>query len=212
MRPSRHARFYVALAVGLAALPILAAAGIDSWALRIVLAGNGFFLVYLALTALFAGRATAEHLRATAAADDEGLPLIFLLAATAVALSIGAIFLLLRVAGEAESRGGVLAVAGVPLGWLTLHTVVAFHYARLYYAPAPGGGDLGGLDFPGTPEPGPWEFLYFAFVIGMTAQVSDVAVRTTRLRRATLAHGAFSFFYNAVILALAVNAALIYAG
>ena len=46
----------------------------------------------------------------------------------------------------------------------------------------------------------------------MTAQVADVAVRTTPLRKAVLVHGAISFFYNAVILALAVNAALTYAG
>ena len=46
----------------------------------------------------------------------------------------------------------------------------------------------------------------------MTAQVSDVAVKTGALRRTVLAHGVASFFYNTVILALAVNAALAYAG
>ena len=46
----------------------------------------------------------------------------------------------------------------------------------------------------------------------MTAQVSDVVVRTTAMRRTTLAHGIGSFFYNTVILALAVNAAVAYAG
>ena len=147
-----------------------------------------------------------------AAAEDEGLPLILLVTATAIALSLAAIFLLLGQAGAAETPAGALAVAGVPLGWLTLHTLAAFHYANMYYAPKPGGGDAGGLDFPGTAEPGPWDFLYFAFVIGMTAQVSDVAVRTTPLRRATLAHGITSFFYNTVILALVVNAVLAFAG
>jgi uncharacterized membrane protein len=207
----RHARFYVALAVGLAVLAATIAMGFGSKALRTLLAGNAFFLAYLVLTALYLGRATAAHLRRAAVADDEGLPLILLLTAVAVALSVGAIFLLLRDAGEAATRGGVLAVAGVPLGWLTLHTLAAFHYARLYYAPA-AGRDSGGLEFPGTAEPGPWDFLYFAFVIGMTAQVADVAVSSTRMRRAALVHGAAAFFFNAVILALAVNAALIYAG
>ena len=129
-----------------------------------------------------------------------------------MALSVGAIFMLLRLADEAGTRAGAVAVAGVPLGWLTLHTLFAFHYARMFYARRPDGGDADGLDFPDTDEPGPWDFLYFSFVIGMTAQVADVTVCTTSLRKAVLAHGAISFFYNAVILALAVNAALTYAG
>jgi uncharacterized membrane protein len=41
----------------------------------------------------------------------------------------------------------------------------------------------------------------------MTAQVSDVQVLTTAMRRLTLAQGVVSFFYNTVILALAVNLA-----
>jgi uncharacterized membrane protein len=45
-------------------------------------------------------------------------------------------------------------------------------------------------------------------VVGMTAQVSDVQVLTTPMRRVTLAHGVVSFFYNTVLLALAVNVAI----
>ena len=60
--------------------------------------------------------------------------------------------------------------------------------------------------FPGCVEPGPWEFLYYSFVVGMTAQVSDVQVCDTRMRRATLGHGVISFFFNTVLIAMAVNA------
>ncbi|MFD1809390.1 DUF1345 domain-containing protein [Gemmobacter lanyuensis] len=55
---------------------------------------------------------------------------------------------------------------------------------------------------------GAGDFLYFSFTIGMTAQVSDVVVERPGLRRLVLAHGVVSFFYNTVILALAVNAAV----
>jgi uncharacterized membrane protein len=58
--------------------------------------------------------------------------------------------------------------------------------------------DAGGLEFPDTNEPTGWDFLYYSFVVGMTAQVSDVQVLTTPI---------VSFFYNTVILALAVNLA-----
>jgi hypothetical protein len=117
---------------------------------------------------------------------------------------IGTIFLVGD--SNAEQFALPLAAAAVPLGWLTLHAMVAFHYAHLYYAPA-ASGDAGGLEFPRTPEPGLWDFLYYAYVVGMTAQVSDVAVTGEAQRRITLAHGIFSFFYNTIILALAVNAA-----
>jgi uncharacterized membrane protein len=45
----------------------------------------------------------------------------------------------------------------------------------------------------------------------MTAQVSDVAVVSRRMRRATLAHSVVSSFFNTVILAIAVNVAVVLA-
>ena len=73
------------------------------------------------------------------------------------------------------------------------------------------GHDAGGLDFPGTEEPDALDFLYYSLVVGMTAQVSDVQVRTSAMRRFTLAHGVVSFFFNTVLIALAVNVAATYA-
>jgi uncharacterized membrane protein len=206
MRLRRHGRFLLALAAGLAAG--LAALRLGP-ALRFLLGFDVFFAVYLALTGLVAARSTAAELRRSAAEEDEGLALILPVIAAIILLSLVVIFLLLR-----QPEGGLraaLAVASVPLGWLVLHTLTAFHYANLYYAPRAEGG-AGGLGFPRTPEPGPWDFLYFAFVIGIAAQVSDVTVRSTPMRKAVLAHSVASVFYNAVILALVVNAVLTYAG
>jgi uncharacterized membrane protein len=129
----------------------------------------------------------------------------------AVVTSLVAIYLLVSAPGPIRAAAGLTAVAGIPLGWLTLHTMASFHYANLFYARRDGV-EARGLDFPGTDEPGPWDFLYFAFVIGMTAQVSDVAVTSPGLRRTVLAHGVAAFFYNTVILALAVNAAVALGG
>jgi uncharacterized membrane protein len=42
----------------------------------------------------------------------------------------------------------------------------------------------------------------------MTAQVSDVAILTPRMRFLTLIHAVVSFFFNTVILAVVVNAAV----
>ncbi|MBL9056605.1 MAG: DUF1345 domain-containing protein, partial [Rhodobacteraceae bacterium] len=85
-----------------------------------------------------------------------------------------------------------------------VHTLASFRYAHLHYAPD----ESCQLDFPGQEPPNLWDFLYFGFTIGMTAQTSDVVVATARMRRVVLLHAVAAFFYNTVILALAVNAAL----
>ena len=132
-----------------------------------------------------------------------------LITLAAIVLSLGSIFSLLNAPGARDELQLALSLVSVPLGWVTLHTVMALHYAHLFYDVHPSRRAAAeGLQFPATAEPGLWDFLYYAFVVGMTAQVSDVQVLDTRMRRVTLAHGVVSFFFNTVILALAVNVAV----
>lgn len=201
MHLRRHGRFYFAAGVGVAAAALASALRPE---LRLLVAGDAFFVVYLMLMGRLALRNAPEDLRRRAAEEDEGLPLIFALTLAAVVSSVSAIFVVLN-QPDATALSHALAVASVPLGWAMVHTLAAYHYANLYYAPAPGGGEEGGLVFPGAAEPDALDFLYFSFVVGMTAQVADVAVSTRRLRRTVLAHGFVAFFYNAVIVAMAVN-------
>src|SRR3546814_7754443 len=82
----------------------------------------------------------------------------------------------------------VVGGAGMICAWFLIHTVLALHYAHLYYGDVTAGGktvDRGGLDFPETKEPDYWDFFYYAFVIGMTCQVSDVAAVSRGMRRLT---------------------------
>ena len=44
-----------------------------------------------------------------------------------------------------------------------------------------------------------------SFVVGMTSQVSDVAVASRSLRRLTLIHGVLAFLFNIAVLALSIN-------
>jgi uncharacterized membrane protein len=201
MHLRRHVRFYLAGAAGVAAAWLATAL---QPGLRLLVAGDAFFVTYLLLMGRLALRNAPEDLRRRAAEEDEGLPLIFALTLAAVVTSVSAIFVVLN-QPDATAPTLALAVVSVPLGWATVHTLAAHHYANLYYAPAPGGGEEGGLIFPGNAEPDELDFLYFSFVVGMTAQVADVAVSSRRLRRTVLAHGLVAFFYNAVIVAMAVN-------
>ena len=108
---------------------------------------------------------------------------------------------------HAAKSGGlpalVVGVLSVVLTWLFLNIMFAMHYAHGFY------GDYGekhtGLDFPDTPEPDYWDFAYFAIVIGMTFQVSDVQITSRYLRRVALLHSIIAFFFNVFIIAITVN-------
>jgi uncharacterized membrane protein len=205
MTARRHIRFVIAFGVSLIAGGLAVLANL-SLATSILIAADICFALYLSLELRLAARLTPALLRKSATADDEGVPLILMLALATIIISLTAIFRVLN----ADAGGWVevvLALATIPLGWAVLHTLLAFHYAYLYYAPG-GTGDTGGIDFPGTSEPGVTDFLYFSFTIGMTAQVSDATLNQTALRKAVLIHAIGSFFYNTCILALAVSAAL----
>ena len=200
----RHMRFVVALVFGLTVWVVSATTEVDL-ALRALMAVNGFFVVYLGLMLRLTVKTSVDDLRRHAEADDEGSALILILAVAAVVVSTTAVFLVLnRAAGSLPEA--LFALLAAPLGWLLLHVLVAFRYAHLYYAANPNAG----LKFPQAtkPAPGTWDFLYFSFTVGMTAQVSDVQVTSVQIRKVVLLHAIGSFFYNAVILALAVNAAL----
>jgi uncharacterized membrane protein len=204
-----HLRFIVALAAGAAVWAAIGQLGGSLQAqARILAAGDAFFAVYLVSTWITWRGATASRVMREVESSDEGIVLIGLITAAAFGLCLGSLFLLIRTDMHLPIWQTALAIASVPLGWLMLHTVMALHYARLFYGRPEPGSATGGLQFPGTGEPELSDFVYYSFVVGMTAQVSDVQVLTSRLRRVTLVHGAASFFFNTVILALAVNIAV----
>ena len=205
----RHRPFLWGGIAGLLALPVFLAL-----APRLAVEGPAivFFVVYLTQVGLRLRRLTAERLKATAEADDAPAPVILFVTLMAVAAAIIALFNAMNRAGSSESGLEVaLAFASVVLGWLTVHTMFSMHYAHLYWRPLktkPGAPPARGkgLNFPGDDEPGAYDFLYFGFVIGMTAQTSDVEITETAMRRINLAHSLVSFFFNTVLVAAAVNA------
>ena len=200
----RHMRFLVAFVLGVT-IWVVASTTPGDTAMNALMAVNGFFVTYLGLMLWLSLTTTVSDLRRHAAADDEGSALILLLAVGAVVVSLTAIFLVLNRTNGSLIQSG-FALLAAPLGWALLHVLTAYRYAHLYYAADPDAG----LTFPGDDpaNPGVVDFMYFAFTIGMTAQVSDVQVTTPAIRRVVLLHGIGSFFYNTVILALAVNAGI----
>ena len=100
----------------------------------------------------------------------------------------------------------VIAVLGMMMSWVLVHTIFTFHYAHLYYFEGkddtPG---ISALDFPGKTVPDYIDFAYFSFVIGMTFQVSDVEINSPIIRKTVLAHSLLSFALNTFVVALTIN-------
>ena len=92
----------------------------------------------------------------------------------------------------------------VLLSWAFIHTMFALHYAHEFCS-LHGKQGKGGLVFPHDPEPTYWDFVYFAFAIGTSAEVSDVQVTSKRIRRTIWGHGIISFFFNVTLIALTVG-------
>jgi|SRR5665213_323439 len=201
-----HRWFYMAFALGAATMAV---AYVLDPAAAVSIGGDVFYGSYLIFVAAAGLNMTPTKMRESASSDDEGI--VFIIAITFVALcfTLASIFKLLNAPVKPDSLHLTLALASAPLAWFVLHTNAAFHYAHAYYGDPDGVGvgrpETGGLKFPGTIDPGPWEFVYFAFVIGMTAQVSDVQVELTWMRQRSIAHGVVSFFFNTVLIAMSVN-------
>lgn len=202
-----RARPRLFLSVCLGAAVVLFAPGDGRIASRMIVGWDIGVALYLALALSAFAKADPATIRRYAARQDEGGVAILILTATAALASLGAIVFELVAAGKTgrDPLNLSLALVTIALSWAFTHTIFALHYAHEFYAKNKHKG--GGLDFPGDDEPDYWDFLYFSLVIGMTSQVSDVAVTARSIRRTVSAHGVVSFVFNATLLALAVNIA-----
>jgi uncharacterized membrane protein len=96
----------------------------------------------------------------------------------------------------------ILIILTLAIAWLFSNTVYALHYAHLAYGDE---AKCRGLVFPGTEEPLYWDFVYFAFTLGMTFQTSDVTVSDGGLRRVVTLHTLAAFAFNIGVLAFTIN-------
>jgi uncharacterized membrane protein len=193
-------RLLVSVTVGLLTL-LLLPQGLH-WTSRLLMAWNVTAALYLAAAYARIWSADISHIRRNAIAADDGRFAILILTAGAALASLVAIVAEIGPSSR-DMPQILLAVATIVLSWAMVHTTFAFHYAHDYYRPH----EPGGLKFPGEDKPDYWDFVYFSFVIGMTAQVSDVAITDRGIRRTATAHGIVSFVFNTALLALMVNIA-----
>jgi uncharacterized membrane protein len=172
---------------------------------RLLIGWDIFVATYLVLVYIMMFRCGLAHIRRNAVLQDDGRFLIPLLTAFGAFASLAAIVSELSEAHRNPPQL-IFVTLTIALSWAAVHTAFALHYAHDYYR----GGKPGGLQFPSGDQHDHadyWDFVYFSFVIGMTAQVSDVGITDKTIRRTATAHGIISFIFNTALLALMVNIA-----
>jgi uncharacterized membrane protein len=199
-------RLFSSSAVGIAAIGALTA--LTAWkpAMRGLVGWDLGIGLYVILAIEMMARGDAHQIRRRAATQDEGAIVILVLTVATAVASLLAIVALLGTSttGAPQRRSIDLAIVTIGLSWVFIHTMFALHYAHEFYEE----GAVPRLAFPGgDQEPDYWDFVYFSLVIGMTAQVADVGIKTKEIRRTVAAHGVVSFFFNVALLALTVNIA-----
>ncbi|MBR0831072.1 DUF1345 domain-containing protein [Bradyrhizobium manausense] len=205
-RPMRvvYARPRTFIALGTGILVCLLLPGSFRLVTRLLIGWDALIATYLVLVYGMMLNNDHRHIGRAAAMQDDGRFVILLVTAIGAFASIAAIVSELGV----PHRGVfelTIAITTIALSWAAVHTTFALHYAHDYYRHP-----VGGLQFPSGDKDDHadyWDFVYFSFVIGMTAQVSDVGITDKTIRRTATAHGIVSFIYNTALLALTVNIA-----
>ena len=196
-------RIFISIAIGIVAFFLLP--GSLRLVTRLLVSWDIFVTCYLVLAYIMMFRCGLGHIRRNAVLQDDGRFLILLVTALGAFASIAAIVFELS-GTHRNALQLTLATVTIALSWAMAHTTFALHYAHDYYR----GAKPGGLQFPSGDEHDHadyWDFVYFSFVIGMTAQVSDVGITDRIIRRTATVHGIISFVFNTALVALMVNIA-----
>jgi uncharacterized membrane protein len=177
---------------------------------RIMVSWDIFSICMIVIYVAIFSAVCPKQLRVLASREDESRTVVFFIVVIAIIGSLGGVLLLLK-----NQEGWLLSkwletliyITGVTFSWILLHMLFTGKYAHLYYGnhPTQKGHIAKGLDIPGDEAPDYVDFAYFAFVIGMTFQVSDIEITSKRMRRLVLIHGLISFIFNTVIVALTIN-------
>jgi uncharacterized membrane protein len=205
----RHVRQIVAVAAGVSVWALAPAA---EPALQLLIAWNAGAWLLIALVLKMMAGATIAEIRHRAGVEDEGRTAVLVVTVAAAIASVVAIaaqmFAAQNLQGTDQLLSTLLALATIFGSWLLVHFVFALHYAHAYYVPAESGNEtVKGLKFSGSDAPDYWDFLYFALVVGTTAQTSDTDVISRSMRRVVMVHGLLSFVFNTAVIALTVNLA-----
>lgn len=204
--PARFIGFVVLLLAGFAAARW--GLGDRDWRDAATLAFDLAALCFLVSLVPLLRDSTAAVMRRHAGENDANRLMVLVVTSLLTLVAMVAVSGELRRIHAGDALAAVKLVVTLLLIWLFANAVYALHYAHEFYTAERADGaprDRGGLDFPGTPEPGYRDFAYFAFTLGMTFQTSDVAITSTRLRAVAVLHSFAAFVFNIGVIAFTIN-------
>lgn len=158
--------------------------------------GAAFFLL---LMVILKSHATPQTMRHRALLQEEGKRTFLAMSLCIAGVVLGALSNELHAAKDKSLGDIALASSSILLSWLFVAVIFSQQYAHSFYMKA------GLLVFPGTDHPDYWDFTYFAVVLSMCCQTSDIAVSSSSMRRLVMLHSVVSFFFNVIIIAITVN-------
>lgn len=202
-----HHRFYISFSLAL--IVFFTSSGLSA-STHLMITWQTYALTTIALAWITILTSHPAEVKLEAHNQDSSRPLVMLFAVASAFASLFSIIILLRSSVE---KSNVFTQIMLPLicvisSWWLVHTIFTLHYANFYYADIEHNQKKkkpGGLEFPNENSPDYLDFTYFAFVIGMTFQVSDVQITSKRIRRLAWMHGVLSFAFNTIIVALTIN-------
>jgi uncharacterized membrane protein len=203
--PEAPAAMRVSVAVVVGAVAVAVTAATAGWPYAPAAGWIAGAAVYISWTWLLVGRMDDAETKAHAirAHDEDSTrrssQVVVLLASIGSLGGVGYLLVAESAAGGDLSAAtvGILSVAA---SWISVHTIYALRYARLYYTGPPDG-----IDFNQNEEPTYVDFAYLAFTLGMTYQVSDTDLKNRRIRSTALSQALLSFVLGAIILAITIN-------
>jgi uncharacterized membrane protein len=178
---------------------------------RALLAWNASAILFIVLILFMMGKTRAQEIRDHSTAEEEGRFTVLTLVIAAAAMTLIAIgveiFAVKEIQGPPRAFRLALTFGTVITSWTFVHVVFAIYYAHEFHAEMHNKRKAlrGGLQFPTEDLPDYWDFIYFSFTVGMTAQTSDVVVTSRRMRRLVIVHALLAFIFTTAVIALTVN-------
>lgn len=203
---ARASRLRLWIAIGIALLLLIILPHGWPGELRGLVAWNGAVACFLALAWRVILISDAARTRRLCQHEDENRPMLSAILISASFASMGGVLLALSQASDSKSALAmhltIAAIATVVLSWLLVHTLYAFHYARLYYEGKSAGT---GINFHCDDPPDYLDFCYLSFAVGTTFGATDSEIGGRKIRRTILKHGVLSFTFATVIVALTLS-------